>query len=99
MTNKEKFREVFGYDLCYCGSPEHKGLLYMIKVPEPTDKRAVPVFEDKFEAKWWLEHEYKGSDTVVHCNVKENAELIAKIMNADAEGEMVSVNEVMEVLR
>lgn len=56
MTNKGKFREVFGVELCYCGAPEKDGCLYLIRY----DNHDAPLLltENKQDAKEWLSAKY-----------------------------------------
>ena len=56
MTNKDKFREVFGAELCYCGAPEKDGCFYLIS----HDDYGTPfvLTENKQDTKEWLSAEY-----------------------------------------
>ena len=72
MTNKDKFREVFGIELCYCGAFEKDGCFYLISY----DDNGTPfvLTENKQDAKEWLSSKYHPTKT--HSRLVDIDELL-----------------------
>lgn len=57
MTNKDKFRETFGVELCYCGIHGREGCFYITGYDKYNEPHVITA--TKQDAKDWLNAEYK----------------------------------------